>query len=115
MRKDEEFDLRKEMKAYCRCDVDILRQACLTFRELLMGATGQQAEIINEKNKKERQWVGAMDPFDSVTIASVCMNLFRTKFIEEEWIVKLEGRCTWIPATSIDQKLYLIWQNKMDP
>ena len=75
-RKDDLFDFRKEMLAYCRSDVDILRQACLKFRELLMGATGQQVEILNEKNKKEMKWVGAVDPFDSVTIASVCMNVF---------------------------------------
>ena len=111
-RKGEVFDFRKEMLDYCRSDVDILRQACLTFRELLMGATGQQVEIINEKNKKEMKWVGAVDPFDSVTIASVCMNVFRTKFIEEEWIVKLEGRHTWIPAKMIDQKLYVLWQKE---
>ena len=39
-RKDDVFDFRKEMLQYCRSDVDILRQACLTFRELLMSATG---------------------------------------------------------------------------
>ena len=77
-----------------------------------MGETGQQVEILNEKNKKEMKWVGAVDPFDSVTIASVCMNVFRTKFIEEEWTVKLDGRSSWMPAKMIDQKLYVLWQNK---
>ena len=33
-RKEDVFDFRKEMLQYCRSDVDILRQACLTFREL---------------------------------------------------------------------------------
>ena len=111
-RKDDLFDFRKEMLAYCRSDVDILRQACLKFRELLMGATGQQVEILNEKNKKEMKWVGAVDSFDSVTIASVCMNVFRTKFIEEDWTVKLDGRSSWMPAKLIDQKLYVLWQNQ---
>ena len=36
------FDFRKEMLQYCRSDVDILGQACLTFREVLMSATGEQ-------------------------------------------------------------------------
>ena len=111
-RKDDLFDFRKEMLAYCRSDVDILRQACLRFRELLMGAIGKQVEILNKKNKKEMKWVGAADPFDSVTIASICMNMFRTKFIEEDWTVKLDGRQSWIPAKLIDQKLYVLWQNK---
>ena len=53
-----------------------------------------------------------MDPFDSVTIASICMNVFRTKFIEEEWNIKLEGRQAWIPSKMIDQKLYILWQNQ---
>ena len=61
-----------------------------------MSATGVQREVINDKGKKEMKWFGAVDPFDSVTIASVCMNVFRTKFIEEEWRVKLEGKNKWM-------------------
>ena len=76
-----------------------------------MGATSKQVVILNEKNKKEKNWVGAVDPFDSVTIASVCMNVFRTKFIEN-WTVKLDGRRSWIPAKLIDQKIFVLWQNK---
>ena len=83
-RKDDEFEFRKELLQYCRSDRDILRQSCLTYRELIMGATNQQIGIVNEKGKKEMQWVGAVDSFDSVTTAIVCMNMFRTKFIEEE-------------------------------
>ncbi|XP_060564754.1 uncharacterized protein LOC132723964 [Ruditapes philippinarum] len=111
-RKDDVFDFRKEMLDYCRSDVDILRQACLKFRELLMSATGERIEVVNEKGKKEKTWVGAVDPFDSVTIASVCMNVFRTKFLEEEWKVKLEGRDDWIPSKLIDGKLYVLRENE---
>ena len=59
------------MLQYCRSDVDILRQACLTFSELLMSAMGELKEIVNDKGKKEIKWFGAVDPFDSVTKASV--------------------------------------------
>ena len=59
-RSDAVFDFRKEMKAYCRSDVDILRRACTQFRQLMMDATG-------------------VDPFKFVTIASVCMGIFKTK------------------------------------
>ena len=79
------------MLQYCKSDVDILRQACLTFRELLMSGRGEQKEIVNDKGKKETKWFGALDPFASVTIASIYMNVFGTKFIGEEWRVKLEG------------------------
>ena len=51
-RKDEEFDFRKEMLDYCRSDVDILKLACLTFRELLMSATDEGIEMLNAKGKK---------------------------------------------------------------
>ena len=111
-RKNDVFDFRKEMLEYCRSDVDILRQACLKFRELLMTATGKQIEVRNKKGKKEKKWVGAVDPFDSVTIASVCMNVFRTKFLEEEWKVKLEGSDEWVPSKLIDGKLYVLRGNE---
>ena len=88
-RKCEVFDFRKEILEYCRSDVDILRQACLKFRHLLMNATGEEKEVINGKGKTEKRWFGAVDPFDSVTIASVCMNVFRSKFLEETWKVQL--------------------------
>ena len=106
------FVFRKEMLEYCRNDVDILRQACLKFRKLLMSATGVQRELISDKGKKEMKWFGAMDPFDSVTKASVCMNVFRTIIIEEEWRVKLEGKKEWILAKLMDGKLYVLRDNK---
>ncbi|MET0103906.1 MAG: DNA polymerase, partial [Sedimenticola sp.] len=109
-KKTEIFDFREEMLAYCRSDVDILRQACLKFRVLLMKATGEEVEVIDDKGKKTKKWVRAIDPFDSVTIASVCMNVFRTKFLEETWQVRLEGTDEWIPAKRLDGKL-LVWDN----
>ena len=117
-KKDEVFDFRKEMLDYCRSDVDILRQACLKFRDLLMNATGQQREIINDKGKMEKKWFGAVDPFDSVTIASVCMNVFRTKFLEEEWRVKFENEDEWTPAKKVDEITYILqdgeWMSQVD-
>ena len=54
------FDFRKEMEMYCRSDVDILRRACLQFRQLMLDAT-------------------EVDPFQYVTIASVCMGIYKTR------------------------------------
>jgi hypothetical protein len=82
------FEFRKQILEYCRSDVVILRQACLKFRHLLMTATGKQEDIISDKGKLETVWVGAIDPFDSVTIATVCMNMYRTKFFRR----KVEGQ-----------------------
>lgn len=56
-RKDEVFDFRQEMEEYCRSDVDILRQACVKFRELLMHAMGEEREVVTEKEKKETKFV----------------------------------------------------------
>lgn len=66
------FDFDAELIEYCRSDVDILLQACWKFRSLFMNITGPEHPI---------------DPFDYVTIASLCMGSFRSKFLPEEWLV----------------------------
>ena len=69
------FDFRKEMDEYCRSDVDILRQSCIYFRKLLMDATASDTIV------------GGIDPFQSLTIASVCMKIYKTLFLEELGLV----------------------------
>ena len=62
------FDFQKEIVKYCRSDVDILRKCCLLFREMLRDETG-------------------IDPFGkSLTIASYCHEVYRTKFLKEDSI-----------------------------
>ncbi|XP_076840973.1 uncharacterized protein LOC143485425 isoform X1 [Brachyhypopomus gauderio] len=56
------FLFKKEMAKYCKNDVKILRRACLIFREEILEST-------------------QVDPFSCITIASVCMKIFRTKFL----------------------------------
>ena len=77
------FDFRKEIEKYCRSDVDILRRACLQFRKLLIEATD-------------------VDPFQYVTIASVCMGIFKVMCLEERFEVVLStpkgGETNTIPA-----------------
>jgi len=53
--KHNNFDFRKEMLEYCRSDVDILRQACLKFRELLLSATG-----VRQEGKGENKYEGGV-------------------------------------------------------
>ena len=65
---NDEFDFQKELLAYCRSDVDILRRCCLKFREDFIEITG-------------------IDPFEkSITIASACNLVFRTNFLQPETI-----------------------------
>ncbi|XP_060731092.1 uncharacterized protein LOC132848976 [Tachysurus vachellii] len=61
---DKVFDFKKEMTEYCVNDVEILRKGCIAFREEIRQST----------------WV---DPFKCITIASVCLKIFRTKFLKE--------------------------------
>ena len=99
------------MLNYCRSDMDILRQACLKFRDLLMSATG---ECVWDARGKP-QWTGAVDPFDSVTIVSVCMNVYRTKFLEEKWRAKLAGNSDWVPAKYMDGVMKVLQGNQWVP
>ena len=69
------FNMQKELEEYCRSDVDILLKACWSFRNLYMKATGPENSI---------------DPFDYITIASLCMGTFRSKFIPEKWDILLK-------------------------
>ncbi|PFX15633.1 putative uncharacterized transposon-derived protein F54H12.3 [Stylophora pistillata] len=59
--------LKKELREYCRSDVDILRRSMLQFRE----------DFIELEN---------MDPLQYVTIASVCMTIYRSNYMPEEKI-----------------------------
>ena len=65
------FDFRHEITSYCRSDVDILAKCCILFREMFKEETD-------------------IDPFDKVTtIASYCMQVYRTKFLEKDTIALL--------------------------
>ena len=61
------FDFKQEMYKYCKSDVDILRRGCLKLRELFI----QIADI---------------DPFQYITIASVCQAIYRSEFLPKDTI-----------------------------
>ena len=107
--KGQKFDFRKEMKEYCVSDVNILRQACLKFRHLLISSTMTRALVTTKKGKQKIKDV-AIDPFDFVTIASVCMGVYKTKHLQEEWKVQLNGGQEWKKAKYIDGNLE-VWLN----
>ncbi|VDO12277.1 unnamed protein product [Brugia timori] len=56
------FDFAKELVEYCNSDVDILRRGCVDLREQFLSCEN-------------------IDPFQYVTIASVCMAIARYKYI----------------------------------
>ena len=55
------------MVAYCRSDVDILRRSCMMFRDDFLK-------------------IGNIDPLQYITIALVCMALYRSKYMPEKTI-----------------------------
>ena len=83
------FDFQKEMLEYCRSDVMILVQACMKFRDLMINLTKQSEYVIDQTSMRVVEQIKAVDPFNYVTIASVCMGIYRWKFLEEEWRVDL--------------------------
>jgi hypothetical protein len=72
--RNDRFDFREELMRYCRNDVDVLRRCCLKFRSLFMDLTRKDGN-------------DGIDPFaDSITIASACMRVYRTNYLEPETI-----------------------------
>ena len=61
------FDFKRELREYCRSDVDILRRSMLKFRE----------DFIELEN---------IDPLQYITIASVCMTIFRSNYMPSKEI-----------------------------
>ena len=62
------YDFREEIIKYCRSDVDILRKCCLLYREMFRNETG-------------------IDPFNkALTIASYCLEVYRTNFLKKDTI-----------------------------
>ena len=62
------FNFREEIVKYCRSDVDILRQCCMEFREMLRDITD-------------------IDPFEKcLTIASYCHEVYRTNYLKKDTI-----------------------------
>ena len=113
--KNETFDFQKEMKEYCVSDVNILLQACWKFRQMLRNQTGIEEEVTDLENlMKVSILKNAVDPFSLITIASVCMVIFRAKFLTEKWSILTTDKaqencshdskckCEWMEGRKID-------------
>ena len=94
------YDFREEIIKYCRSDVDILRNCCLQYREML---------------RKESD----IDPFNkALTIASYCQEVYRTNFLKKDtiaifnndrqWKIKQSNvAVTWLSYISEKEDLYI--------
>ena len=97
--KNNQFNFQKEMLDYCISDVDILLKACCKFRNLMLEATGTKTEVEDIHNMFFKTiYENSVDPFAFLTIASVCMGVFRSKFLPEEWLVLTEEEASKNPS-----------------
>ena len=75
------FDFQKEMLCYCRKDVEILRMSCTKFRQFVMSLTAEGTKHYDDGTV---EYIDCVDPYASITISSLCLNIFRSKFLAEE-------------------------------
>ena len=101
------FDFQKEMKAYCISDVTILREACIKFRRLMIDVTKSpvpEGETLD----------GSVDPFNHITIASVCMDIFKTKYHEEYYTVLLKNKVSGEEVEATGYCKNNVWMFEID-
>ena len=99
------FNFKCEMAEYCKSDVDILRRCCLEFRSLMINLT-KKRNPRPSKNKNKPSYV-AVDPFQYITIASVCMAVYKYKFMPEDTIALLPF--TGLSSRDRYSKISIIW------
>ena len=63
-----DWNFKKEMIKYCRADVEVLSRAVLSFRKMFYDNLD-------------------IDPFRYITLASLCMNIYKGKFLPDKSIV----------------------------
>ena len=111
------FDFAKEIHEYCLSDVKILMEGCMNFRKLVMNITGEEILELNEEDMIfEKVIHNSVDPFSFLTIASVCMGIFRAKYLPEKWKVltlqehlknahchhEWNCRCSWLEGRKVN-------------
>ncbi|XP_032067185.1 uncharacterized protein LOC116504335 [Thamnophis elegans] len=84
--KDTAFNLKKELAYYCKEDVKILRRACNKFREQVMEMTSRECFTGRGGDILEEREIHCIDPFQYVTLASICMAQYRFMFLKKNTI-----------------------------
>ena len=82
------FDFQKEIIEYCRSDVDILRRGIMKLRE----------DFIQLEN---------IDPLRYITIASVCMTIYRSNYMPKKTIAIVPESV----KTDNFSKMSIMWLN----
>ena len=109
------FGFQKEMQEYCISDVDILLKACWKFRHLLKTQTGDESQIFDLQRMMSRKiYENSVDCFSFLTIASVCMGIFKAKFLTETWAVLIKEKCEQNCNHGVDCKCEWLEARKLD-
>ncbi|KAG1661834.1 Death-associated inhibitor of apoptosis 2 [Nymphon striatum] len=69
--KNDVFNFKAEMLAYCKTDVTILAKSCISFRNMYIKA-------------------GGLDPFRYTTVSAACMGAYKSKFCQE--LFNIDGK-----------------------
>ena len=88
MRENYVFDFKKEILEYCRSNVDILRRGIMKLRE----------DFIELEN---------IDPLRYITIASVCMTIYRSNYMPNKTIAIIPEYA----KTDNFRKMSIMWLN----
>lgn len=103
-KRNETFNFREEMLQYCRSDVDILRRGCLEFRNLMIKVTSIEETIAQADGTVKKSTAFGIDPFDYITIASVCMGIFKSLFLKGEYKIEItrDEKSHWYAVTYLE-------------
>ena len=88
------FNFKNELVAYCRSDVDILRRSMIAFRDNFLK-------------------IGNIDPLQYITIASVCMAIYRSKYMPENTIGVIKDSVKNETFSKISMQ-WLHWRSNVD-
>ena len=91
------FDFKKELRAYCIDDVNVLRLACIKFREIFIS-------------------IANIDPFQYVTIASLCLTLYTSNDMPEN-VIAIDKKAiqekyskksiAWLEAVAVESGVHI--------
>jgi hypothetical protein len=88
-KRSEVFNFQDEMLKYCRSDVDILRRGCIAFRNTVIQATIIERSEVQPDGTLSKTTTDGVDPFEFVTIASVCMGIYKALFLKQNMEVEI--------------------------
>lgn len=104
-KRSEVFNFQDEMLKYCRSDVDILRRGCIAFRNTVIQATTIERSEVQPDGTPTKTTTNGVDPFEFVTIASVCMGIYKTLFLKQNMEVEItkDQESNWYNIESFEK------------